>query len=188
MLCDVNFADWSAWEGHGSWVPLSTLGYPKSPKSCGAKLRNSSRFVTRKNYATSPPLATVGPWAPMLWLFSKRSGKERDGSGTGVGREWDGSGTEVGGKWDTDVGRKCEGSGMGMGREWDGSGTEVGREWDGSWTEVGRKWVAGQFSLAYAYALPVRCGKKNETKSRSPFLAGSDRPVQLLSLSLQHAL
>ena len=137
MLCDVNFADWSVWEGPG--YP-GTLGYPKSPKSCGAKLRNSSRFVTRKNYATSPPLATVGPWAPMLRLFSKRSGKERDGSGTGVGREWDGSGTEVGGKWDTEVGRKWEGSGMGMGREWDGSadgsGTRVGREWDGSGTEV----------------------------------------------------
>ena len=65
----VNLADWSAWEGHGSWVPLSTLGYPKSPKSWGTKLRNSSRFVTRTNYATSPPLATVVPWAPMLWLL-----------------------------------------------------------------------------------------------------------------------
>ena len=57
-------------EGHGSWVPLSTLGYPKSPKSWGTRLRNSSCFVTRANYATSPPLATVGPWAPMLRLFS----------------------------------------------------------------------------------------------------------------------
>ena len=46
-----------------------------------------------------------------------------------------------------------------MGWGWDGSGTEVGREWDGS------EWVPGQFSLAYA--LPVKCGKKHETKSTS---------------------
>ena len=47
-------------------------GYPKLPKSWGGKLRNSLRFVTRANYATSPPLATVGPGAPMLWLFCSR--------------------------------------------------------------------------------------------------------------------
>ena len=57
---------------------------------------------------------------------------------------------------------------------------------DGSGTEVGRK-------CDYGYGLRIASEMwqkkmKQKAKSRSPFLAGSDRPVQLLSLSLQHAL
>ena len=51
----ANLADWSAWEGHGSWVPLSTLGYPKSPKSWGTKLHEL------RNLSSSGYRGSMGP-------------------------------------------------------------------------------------------------------------------------------
>ena len=93
MLCDVNFADWSAWEGHGSWVPLSTLGYPKSPKSCGAKLRNSS-FCNPQELRNLSSSGYRGSMGPHVVALPKRSGP----NGTEVGR--DGSGEALGiGHW-----------------------------------------------------------------------------------------
>ena len=90
-----------------------------------------------------------------------------------MGREWDGSGTEVG-----------HGSGAEVGREWDGNGTGMG------W-KCGRKWDASGCDYGYGLRIASEMWQKKmkqKAKSRSPFLAGSDRPVQLLSLSLQHAL
>ena len=63
-----------------SWV-MGTLEYPGVPK-IAQKLRRQvafpSCFCNRANYATSPPLATVGPWAPMLWLgWNEKKGRKK---------------------------------------------------------------------------------------------------------------